>query len=254
MDTSMEIPGLFGWFHFLWLGITALSTYLLCRFGKHNQKSVILITSIIVIVLEIYKQINFSFSYEDGIAFDYQWYAFPFQFCSTPMYIGLLAGLTRGKVHNALCCYLSTFALFAGICVMIYPADVYIDTIGINIQTMVCHGSMVTIGLYLLITGYVDLKHSTVLKGSIVFGVCVIIAATLNEIAHATGLEETFNMFFVSPYWDCTLPVYNLVHGNVPFPINLLIYVAGFTAASWIILLLAMAVYKLSRKKNTAIA
>ena len=250
LDTSMETPALFGWFHILWLAITAAAAILLCRYGRGKERKVILITAIAVIILEIYKQVNYSFSYENGIAFDYQWYAFPFQFCSTPMYIGLLAGLSRGKIHRATSAYLATFALFAGLCVMIYPGDVFIDTLGINIQTMICHGSMVAIGIYLLSTGYVELRPKTMLRAIPVFAVCVAVAAIANEIAHISGLEETFNMFFISPYWDCTLPVYSLVHNAVPFPVNLLIYIMGFTAASSIILLTAAVIRKVSCKKR----
>ena len=71
MDLSMNTPGLFGWFHLLWLGITAAATVLLCRYGKGKEHSVVLWTSLLVIILEIYKQINYSFSYENGITFDY---------------------------------------------------------------------------------------------------------------------------------------------------------------------------------------
>ncbi len=255
MDASMETPDLFGWFHLLWLGIIAVITPVLCRRCKGKERSVILWTTLIVIFLEIYKQINYSFSYEQGITFDYQWYAFPFQFCSTPMYIGLLAALTRGKLHDSLCAYLATFVLFAGICVMIYPGDVFIGTIGINIQTMVCHGSMIMLGVYLFSTGYVKLAHKTVLKAAPVFAVCVLLAVVMNELAHRTGLEETFNMFFVSPYWECTLPLYSLIHEAVPFPVNLLIYIVGFTVAAWIVLMLCMGIQKLAAgKRNTKTA
>ena len=251
LDASMKTPGLFGWFHLLWLGITAAATIMLCRYGKGKERTVILWTTLLVIFFEIYKQINFSFSYTKGITFDYQWYAFPFQFCSTPMYVGLLAALTKGKLHKALCSYLSTFALFAGLCVMFYPGDVFIDTIGINIQTMICHGSMVVIGSYLLSTGYVQLTYKTVLKALPVFAVCVFLATGLNELAHITGLKETFNMFFVSPYWDCTLPLYNLIHESVPFPLNLVIYIAGFTVAAWIVLMLAKGFHRVIKGKTS---
>ena len=60
------------------------------------------------------------------------------------------------------------------------------------------------------------------------------------EIAYQTGLleSETFNMFFFSPYCAPELPVYSQIQGIVPFPFSVLIYVAGFTAASGIIMLL----------------
>ncbi len=252
MDASMKTPGLFGWFHLLWLGITVFATLYFCRYYKEKTRAVLLWTSLIVIALEIYKQINYSFSYTNGITFDFQWYAFPFQFCSTPMYVGLLAALTKGKLHKALCSYLATFSLFAGLCVMFYPGDVFIRTIGINIQTMICHGSMVVLGIYLLATGYVERTHRTVLKAVPVFTVCVILATVMNEVAHIAGLKEEFNMFFVSPYWECTLPVYGLVHEAIPFPINLFIYIIGFTAAAWIVLMLGIGIGRLSAKKTGA--
>ena len=171
------------------------------------------------------------------------------------MYVGLLAGLLpKGKVSDALMSYLATFSMFAGLCVMIYPGDVYTDVVGINIQTMICHGSMVTLGVYLLYSGKVKLEHKTVLKSAVVFAVCVALAVVMNEIAYRTGLLEshTFNMFFVSPYCDPSLPVYSLVQGVVPFPWSLVIYIAGFTLASWIILLAAMGINKLAKKKVAA--
>ena len=254
-DGKMTEPGLFGWFHILWLCITAGLSVGLClwhrRKGQTPVRKVLLWTAILVILLEVYKQVNFSFSYEDGITFDFQWYAFPFQFCSTPMYVCLLAGLTRpGKLHDALCAYLATFAVFAGICVMIYPGDVYVDTIGINIQTMICHGSMVWIGVYLYGSGYVKAQSRTILKAIPVFAVCVGLAVVLNEIARISGLleTETFNMFFISPHCAPSLPVYSLVQNVVPFPFCLMLYLVGFTAAAFIILLLVIALQRAIRK------
>lgn len=258
LDVSMERPVPYGWFHLLWWAITILAAIALCRWcKKEHAPRVMLVIAIIVSVLEIYKQINYSFSYTDGIAYDYQWYAFPFQFCSTPMYIGLLAGLTRkGAVHRAASAYLATFALFAGLCVMFYPNDVFIETVGINIQTMICHGSMVFQGIYLLYCGYVKLEHKTILRAASVFSICVGIAVILNEIAHQTGLleRETFNMFFVSPYCAPSLPVYSLVQGVVPFPWCLVLYIAGFSLAAYLILLAAMGLQKLGKKTTAKIA
>ena len=204
-------------------------------------------------VLEVYKQLVFTFSVTDGgITSDFQWYAFPWQFCSTPMYVGLLTGIFRkGKVHDALCAYLATYSVFAGLCVMIYPGDVFIDLIGINIQTMICHGSMIVIGAWLLATGYVKLEHRSVAKAACVFAGAVAVAIILNELTWYTDLTdgETFNMFFISRHWEGTLPVYSLVQKVVPYPWCLIIYIGVFTLAAWIMLLAAMAIRRLSTKK-----
>lgn len=255
LDTSMKTPLPYGWFHILFFVLSFLALIPLCRYPKTptgtHVRQVVFVTALIVALLEVYKQINYSFSYEEGISFDYQWYAFPFQFCSTPMYVGLLAGIIRkGKIHESLCAYLATFSLFAGLSVMVYPVSVFISTVGINFQTMICHGSMITIGIYLLITGYVPLNQKTVLKAIPVFACGVALAWLMNEIAYRVGLleTETFNMFFISPYCEPSLPVYSLVQAVVPFPFCLVLYVAGFTAAAYLVLLIAMGVAKAARK------
>lgn len=246
MDLQMEVPSSYGLFHILCLVVTVGVTVLLCLRGRDRSKTVcdvLLGTALAVMALEVYKQINFTFGDGSGQP-QFQWYAFPFQFCSTPMYVGLLAGIIRkGKLHDALCAYLATFGLFAGLAVMAYPVTVFVGTIGINIQTMICHGSMIAIGVYLLSSGHVKLEHGTILKAVPVFAVAVGMAAMMNEIAYQTGLleEHTFNMFFISPYCDPSLPVYSLVQQVVPFPMSLVVYVLGFTAAGYLVLLLGMA-------------
>lgn len=263
-NLKMETPTPYGWFHLMWLGITAVVTVLLCVFGRNKSprfvQGLVFGVAAAVALLEVYKQINYTFSVNDGsVTADFQWYAFPWQFCSTPMYVGLLTGLFRkGKVHDALYSYLATYALFAGICVMLYPTSVFVGTIGINIQTMICHGSMIVVGIYLLAAGYVRLEQKTILKALPVFAAAVACAVILNEWAYFSGLLETdtFNMFFISQYCEPSLPVYSLVQGVLPYPWCLVLYVWGFTTASWLILMISMGISRLavSHKKIPQIA
>lgn len=256
LDFEMQTPQPYGWFHLLWFAISIAAGVALCLWHKKSGtpqrvRTVVFGTAIVVALLEIYKIINFGFSYEDGISFDFEWYAFPWQFCSTPMYAGLLAGIIRkGKVHEALCAYLVTYSLFAGLCVMFYPTSVFISTIGINIQTMICHGSMISIAIYLLYSGYVKLEHKTIWKAVPVFAAAVAVAMVLNEIAYVTGLLETdnFNMFYISPHCDPHLPVYSIVQQFVAYPWCLIIYVAAFSLAAYLMLLGAMGVRSLVSK------
>lgn len=260
LDTSMTTPPSYGWFHLLFFVASIAGGVLMCVYLKDTQKyapRVILITAVTVIVLEVYKMINFGFSYEDGISYSFPWGSFPFQFCSTPMYVGLLAGIIRrGAVHRSLCAYLATYAMFAGLCVMIYPNDVFIETVGINIQTMICHGSMLTIGIYLLGSGYVKAEHKTVLRALPVFCTAVVIAFCLNEWAYRTGMLENhyFNMFYFSPHTDPHLPLYSNVQNalGVANPLSFVIYVAGFTLAAYLVLLIAMGIRAAIRRRDTA--
>ena len=261
LNTKMEMPGLYGLFHILALVITVLSAVLMSVRYRHESRDqirkMVLTVAVVVTALEVYKQVNFSFGYEDGISFAYQWYAFPFQFCSTPMYMGLIAGLTKkGKIHEAASAYLASYAVFAGICVMLYPATVFIDTVGINVQTMVCHGSMIAVGVCLLATGYVKADVRNFRKAVAVFGICVMLAVAMNEVAYRTGLLENndFNMFFISPYSPPSLPVYSLIQQAIPFPFCLIIYVAVFSLAAFLVLLAAKGLGSIAAGKRSKTA
>lgn len=244
LNTQMTTPVPYDRFHLFFFALSILAGILLCKYrkaaGENFVRKFLFVISATIILLEVYKQINFSFIYKNGqILFDYQWYAFPFQFCSTPMYIGLLAATIKNeRIHQSLCAYLGTYSLFAGLCVMFYPVSVFVGTVGINIQTMICHGAMVTIGMYLLGTGYVKAERTTMRKALPVFLTLLLMAATMNELAHQTGLleKETFNMFFISPYCAPELPVYSMVQKVLPFPLSLGVYVLAFTTAGGLLL------------------
>jgi len=83
---------------------------------------------------------------------------------------------------------------------------------------------MIVLGVYLLYINYIKLEHKTILKAASVFAVCVAIAMISNEIAKISGLleRETFNMFYISPYCEPSLPVYSLVQQVVPYPFCLI--------------------------------
>ena len=244
LDLKMGEPELYGWFHIVCLGMMIGATILLCKYGKkfssEQVRRVIFRTAIIVMLLEIYKQVNYTFTLEEGkIAIDYLWYAFPWQFCSMPMYVGLLCGIVRkGKIHDSLCAFLATYSTFAGLAVMLYPDSVFTEVIGINIQTMVCHGTMVAIGIYLLYIGYVKIEIKTLTRAVPVFLVGISLAMIMNEIAYRVGGLETdnFNMFMISPYLESTLPVYSSVQKIVPYPWCLIGYVGGFTLSAGLVL------------------
>lgn len=257
LDSSMETPQPYGWFHLAFFALSFVAAFVLCMLWKKgvikDVNRVVLVTAIIVAVLEVYKQINFSFEYENGIVFDYQWYAFSWQFCSTPLYIGLLAGISRGKLNNHLCSYLATYAFFAGFAVMCYPTTVFIRTIGICIQTMICHGSMITIAIFLYYTGHVKINFKTLLSAMPVFMLCMGVALGLNELAYIAGITETdtFNMFFISRHFDSTLPIYGSIHNALSvtpegYIFSLVLYFVGFTVCAGAMLGLAAGVKALA--------
>ncbi len=251
LDTGMEVPQPYGWFHLLWLALTVAATVALCVLYKkgivRNVRGVVLITAVIVTVLEIYKQINFSVRYADGIELTYQWYAFPWQFCSMPMYVGLLAGVTKGRLHRVLCAFLASYAVFAGAIVMLVPTAVFTYAVGINIQTMICHGSMITVGVFLMYTDYVKPRHTTILQALPVFAVGIALAIAVNWMGHNLQIMGggALNAFFICPECSPHLPVYSEVQKVLPGWLSIVVYMVGFSVASYAMVLIGIVSEKL---------
>lgn len=245
LDGNMATPSSFGWFHLLCVMIVvSLCVWAILKARNLSDKAfrrTLGITAGVLLALEVYKQLNFSYDPTND-SWSYEWYAFPFQFCSTPMYVMLAAALIpQEKIRKSLYSFLATYALFAGCAVMVYPNDVFIETIGINIQTMIHHGMMVVIGVFMYASGKVQFSHKTVLHALPTFLTLVAIALTANLLYGKFGdPEQTFNMFFISPYYACTLPILSLIYGKIPYLVFLFCYVVGFSAAAYLTSLLVL--------------
>jgi hypothetical protein len=225
-----------GWFHYISLVFVVFFTYIFTRYLKHKNKKqlqkYLFIFAIILIAFEIYKQVLYSYSN----AWHYRWYAFPFQFCSIPMYVALITALTKKEtVYEAGISFLATYGLFAGLAVMLHPGDVFVDTIGINIQTMIHHGGIATVGFSLIFSKQVSYKINTIIKASVVFSIVVLIAILLNTIYNTWINEGTFNMFFINPKYTSNIPILFDIQPHVNAIVFYLIYYFGFTLVALIV-------------------
>ena len=150
----MEAPVTLGAFHLSFVAafivLTALAVLL---FKNCSDKTLRFITGfvwVVILLLEIYKQVVFCLYLEDGVfSWDYAWYIFPFQFCSSPLYIfPIIAFSSNEKLRQRCIAYMMTFSLFAGLAVFCYPNDVFVVTTGINYQTMIHHGFQLALGIF----------------------------------------------------------------------------------------------------------
>ena len=257
LQGEMPTPTNYSLFHIIsMLLIVGLTVFLCIKFKDCSNKTfrkILLIAWIVMVVFEIYKQIVFSFNWDGNqVVWDYQWYAFPFQMCSTIMYVlPFILFMKDGVVKDACMAYLCTFSLFAGITVFFYPNDVFISMIGINIQTMVHHGMQVVLGIFLLVYNRHRLNWKYYLKGIVVFLIMLTIANVLNIILNPKVMSESFNMFYVSPYRDCTLPILSMIYEKTPYIVFLLCYAIGMLLAGALVYLVAWGIMILaSRKKH----
>lgn len=226
-------PAAFGAFHLISVAIILLLGVLMAVFrrrlprGWEAQRRWTMVFALTLLFLEIGKQIVYS--YTPGVGWDYNWDRFPFQFCSTPIYIALVGMcLPRGRVSSAIAAFLATYSPVAGCAVLFYPsADVFHEIVFLDVHTMLWHGSMLLFGLYLWMSDAVLPKLRTALSAVCVYLPLPLVALLLNELEHATGFagDYTFNMFYISRYGRCMIPLLSRVQENAPYGVFFLSYV-----------------------------
>lgn len=251
-DGKMNTPRAFGIFHIasmlLVISVCALAIRFRHKFTEKNVPYIILAVGIVMFILEIYKQLVISYD-ATADAWQYKWYIFPFQFCSTPIYITLLAfaasRLKNKLIYNALKAFLSTYALIAGIVVFCVPGSVFCPIIGVNIQTMVHHGLMIILAVALLSSGTVVFEKKTLIGAFSVF-IPLLVTAMILNFAHGNGSE--FDMFYLAP--DSTFVLAKLralFWGFPPYPVYLIGYVILFTLGASLVLYIG---YKVKNRET----
>ena len=252
LSKTMEKPAMYSLFHIVSIVLTvALLALLIWKCRNCSEKTfriIFLVAWIVVVLFEVYKQIVFSFNYDEVtgiVTWDYQWYAFPFQLCSTPLYVfPFVVFLPEGKVRDAFIAFIGTFSLFGGLCTMVFPATVFVETIGINIQTMVHHGIQVVIGIFAMVREREKLNFKYFLKGVLVYVGAIAIALLLNAFVRP-AVNEEFNMFYINEIDNCALPlVGDVIKPNVPYIAFLLIYIVGFVGIALAIFYIEYAIIK----------
>ena len=259
LQAEMETPKPFGWFHFMWIFLVIVSLVILYKkrnnYSEKQLKIVLGTYGIIAFILELAKQLIWSFNYDPithAVTWDYQWYAAPFQFCTTPIFVCIICLFLKDiKIRNSLLSYMAFATILGSIVTILLPDSCFISDILVNIHTMWLHCGSFVVSVYLLMAGVVKIEKQNLKSALKVFLVFVLLAEALNVFIYNSGIlnGETFNMFYISPYFISTLPVFDVIQQNVPFVLYLLIYILA-------IFLGALVVYFISRlfkksKKDT---
>lgn len=247
-DWRMETPVFYGAFHLIWLGAAAVGCALVILLRRKITPKAMDVTLIVwgavLIVLEVLKQLLVSCNYtENGVVWSYAWWAFPYQFCSCPLFVALPAGiLKKGKLKTALLNFLSVYALFAGLIVMFYPANVFSGMAFLSYHSMLWHSSMVVVCLALHAGKIVNPSLKSLLSAAAVFAAMSVVALILN-----IALGDKVNLFYISPYVPFNVPIVKLIWESVPFPVYFVLYLFGFSLAAGIVFSAAYGITKLSR-------
>ena len=249
-------PAPFGAFHLCSVAVILAVCVLMAAFrrrlprGEGNLRRGLMIFGLGLLLLEIGKQI--AYSYDPASGWAYNWDRFPFQFCSVPIYVALAAMcLPAGKCRGALLTFLATYSPVAGCAVLLYPSpDVFHEILFLDIHTMLWHGGMLVFGLYLWLTETVTPSVKTACTAAAVYLPLPFCALALNELEMALGFagEYTFNMFYLARDGRCPIPVLSWFQQHTPYPAFFAAYVLALGVGGALVTGGAAAVALLWRK------
>ena len=261
LDHTPRLPSAprpFGVFHLVSLGLVLCLFALMVLFRKRIPRSeravqhVLMIFALGLLLLEIGKQIVCSYDPAGGWA--YNWEKFPFQFCSVPIYVALIAMcLPHGKVREALLCFLATYSPVAGASVLFYPAGfVFSEVIFLDVHTMIWHGAMLLFGLYLWLSGAVKAEWRTAGYAALVYVPLNFVALALNEASYALGFAEgyTFNMFYTGRLGRCLIPVLSTIQKTCPYPVFFVSYLVTLGVGGALVTVVMMGIRWLAERKK----
>ena len=262
LETEQQRPKPYGIYHLVWLILTILVVVILFFRRKKNDekqlKSVLGIYAIPAFILEALKQLIWSVEYDSltsDFVWSYQWYVFPFQLCTMPIYVCLICMfLKKCNLRDSLLSFVVYTTILGSIASAIIPNQLFVSDVLINIHAMWLHLGSLVVSIYLLFSEEVKTNIKSLLKGLAVFLIVVIIANILNVIVYNSGAlnGQTFNMLYISPYFESTLPVFDTIYNKVPYVMFLAIYVLTLSLGSYIIYCLAKVIniiHKNSKKE-----
>ena len=173
-------------------------------------------------VSEIAKQIIL---YRFNGYYDY-WY-FPFQLCSMPMYLlPAFVLLEDGKLKDIIGTFLMDYGLVSGAAVFLDTSGMFYRLPILTVHSFLWHILMIVMAITIML----EKRESRFREATILFLILAAIATVINVTLHSKGF---INMFYISPYYDMEQIVFRdlaLYTGQHAIRI---IYLLTIMAASW---------------------
>lgn len=241
-----DAPEMFGAFHIL----TALAAAAAAAAGAFAARKLtdagrcrlLFFAGVFLLVTEIYKQLFLYYIVNDQI---FDWWFFPFQLCSVPMYLCLLLPFTRpeGILRKAFYTFLAGYAFVGAAASLIWPEDFLRPYLSLTLHGFVWHGILLFISLLAAFSDMTDYSAKGQARAAGLFTALSCIAVIINVIAEprmaaaysAGGIEHNYAaMFYLNPYHYSSQPIVSTVQSHAGIAAGLILYMLAVIAAAWI--------------------
>ena len=250
----MAEPEVISWYHFFVLIPIIASAILIPLFFKNTEekvyKRILFIFWVVLIILEIFKQLIKAYHYDEPPYWEYSYRDFPFQMCSMIYYfvpvIIFVNKEKHPKIVDAANGYMSFICSMTGIVVCVYTKMVTSSLIYINIQTFIHHGSLVVLGVFIYVWNRKSVTIKTFYRSLIAFAFTVVISILINLAFY----PRFINMFFINPMIITNIPIGNVVQEKAGYPVFLIGFLSLIVLMIFLTYLLETSIYKAVSKRK----
>ena len=238
---QMEAPVLFSAFHvtaaLLAVTFAAVAAVFFARRiaasadRKRALGRVLFTSGIILAVLEIYKQLFLFYIVNGGVC---DWWFFPFQLCSVPMYLCILYPLVNDRLRSTFLTFMSGYTFVSAAAALIYPDDMLRTYISLTVHGFVWHGLLLFLSLLVMFSGEADSSAAGLLRAASLFAVLSLAAVCFNAAiepvmqsihsAHPDIPHSWAAMFYMNPYHISPQPLVDSIQKTAGIPAGLVLY------------------------------
>lgn len=206
---------------------------------------------IVMLASEIWKQLMLTYILGGG---QYNWWYFPFQLCSVPMYLLLLwPWIRKDSLRRILLTFLMCYTLLGGAAVFADTSGLHYPLTALTVHSYLWHIALILIGIaagFLCRRKSCRMFSSSSIKGALrafagstgLYFFCCGAAELFNLIFGRFG---TINMFYINPAYQMQQIIFSdlsVLIGNVP---SILLYMAATVFGAFLLLLLWQLLFRL---------
>ncbi len=233
----MTPPRPYGAFHltftFVGLAISLFAAWKLRNIGQRKGRILIFCVGLFLFACEVYKQLFYTFCIDEV---GYKWWIFPFQMCSVPMYLCLIAPLLKpGKVSRAMYNFMTIFNLLGGFITYFEPSGISLPYWSLTLHAYTWHMVLVFLGLFLNFAGFGGRKMKDYWTAAATFAALCVVAFCINLLLWDVA-QGDINMFFIGPK-ESSLVVFSDISVNCGWLVNALVYIPVVCLGAFLIFL-----------------
>jgi len=210
-----------------------VSILLAWRLRKMSQKRLdhaLFIVGILLMLSELYKQLFYYFVIGHG---SYQWWIFPFQLCSVPIYLCLaIPFVTNEKVKGGMYAFMVSYNLMGGFVAFLEPSGLIHEYWTLTLHAFFWHMTLVFIGMMIAFNRNSGIDRIPFKECFGVFvGLCII--AFILNLAMKNVSNGAVNMFYVGPS-DSPIIVFKDICKKFGWYVNTPLYMGALTGGAYL--------------------